>query len=185
MEEKECWLIHPASAHLVEGHFSTVPHYISTTVLFVKNGMILICVYICFQMLLLVTRDFRALGSRLTSWTRTAFWTELQKSFCFMHFPHTALFYLPLTLVTARQSTEQRADTLDSVLLYAYACTSLLICNATQCSPQHPRQVPQCNQFPLKMEVTCSFFGQQQGTGQCLTVQESANLLGLVTSNWL
>lgn len=76
MEEKECWLIRPASARLVEGHFSTVPHYISTTVYFVKNGIILICVYIYFQMLLLVTRDFRALGSesRFTSWTLMASW---------------------------------------------------------------------------------------------------------------
>lgn len=76
MEEKECWLIRPASAHLVVGHFSTVPHYISTTVYFVKNGIILICVCIYFQMLLLVTRDFRALGSecRLASWTPMTFW---------------------------------------------------------------------------------------------------------------
>lgn len=93
MEEKECWLIRPASAHLVEGHFSTVPHYISTTVYFVKNGIILICVYICFQMLLLVTRDFGALGSqsRLTSWTRTAFWpcyrAVAELCYCCVSFP--------------------------------------------------------------------------------------------------
>lgn len=77
MEEKECWLIRPASAHLVVGHFSTVPHYITTTVYFVKNGIILTCVYIYFQMLLLVTRDFSALSSecRLSSWTPMAFWS--------------------------------------------------------------------------------------------------------------
>jgi len=91
MEEKECWLIHPASARLVEGHFSTVPHYVSTTVLFGKNGMILICVYICLQMLFLVTRDFRALGSRLTSCTRTAFWTYYRAAEKFLLYERISL----------------------------------------------------------------------------------------------
>lgn len=98
MEEKECWLIHPASAHLVVGHFSTVPHYISTTVYFVKNGIILTCIYICFQMLLLVTRDFSALSSE--SWTPVAFYPFLLQS-CFRYsvlcvcFLHIALSHLP------------------------------------------------------------------------------------------
>lgn len=101
MEEKECWLIHPASAHLVVGHFSTVPHYISTTVYFVKNGIILTCVFIYFQMPLLVTRDFSALSSE--SWTPNGFLAILQSCFsssvlsvCFLH---TALFQLAFSPV--------------------------------------------------------------------------------------
>lgn len=97
MEEQECCLIRPASARLVEGHFSTVPHYISTTGYFVKNGIILICAYIYLQMLLLVTREFRALGSesRLTPWTLMAFWPLLQSwvraSGLWVYFLHVAV----------------------------------------------------------------------------------------------